>query len=265
MNQYTKKTPSQDVIGIVPMAGTASRLGNLPCSKEIHPVEPADWTHGSDNPPRVVCEYLLGKMRAAGITRIYVVLRQGKWDIPTHLGDGSGNGLHLAYLMMGLPYGTPYSIDQAFPFLQKSVVAVGFPDMILGPENIFPELLTHREKLDADVVLGTFPANQPENVDMIDIDDEGKVSQIITKPHHTNLRNTWGVAVWAPTFTNFLHEFLTVHRKTAIGAPELFVGNVIQAAIEQGLSVYGVQVSDQPYLDIGTVDNLRKALGSDSE
>jgi len=258
MNDHARRPGPRDVVGIVPMAGTASRLGELPCSKEIFPVRPTVDTYDGNKPPRVVCEHLLGKMRAADIRRVYIVLRSGKWDIPAYLGDGSDTGLHLAYLMMGLPYGTPYSIDQAYPFLQQSVVALGFPDMILGQGELFARLLTQRETLDADVVLGIFPADQPEKVDVVDIDDEGKVKQIITKPQHTNLRITWGVAVWAPAFTHFMHEFLAVHKHTVAAAPELFVGNVIQAAIEQGLSVYGVRVSDQPFLDIGTIDNLRK-------
>jgi len=257
-NRFTE-SPSQNIVGIVPMAGTASRLGKLPCSKEIHPVDPPAWTRNADNPPRVVCEYLLGKMRAAGITRIYAVLRQGKWDIPAHLGDGSRDGLHLAYLMMGLPYGTPYSIDQAYPFVQDSIVALGFPDMVLPPGNFFEVLLNHQQASNADAVLGLFPADRPDKVDMLEVDDEGTVKQIIIKPADTHLRFTWGVAVWTSTFSRFMHEFLASHRNIAAAEPELFVGDILQAGIEDGLNIRAVQVSKQPYLDIGTTDDLRAA------
>jgi dTDP-glucose pyrophosphorylase len=41
---------------------------------------------------------------------------------------------------------------------------------------------------------------------------------------------------------------------------ELFVGDVFNAAIQKGLKVEGVIISDKPYLDIGTGDDLRKAV-----
>jgi glucose-1-phosphate thymidylyltransferase len=160
---------------------------------------------------------------------------------------------------MGLPYGTPYSVDQAFPFVRQATVALGFPDMLFGPEDIFTTLLEHQQASGADVVLGLFPADRPEKVDMVELDDDGNVRQIVIKPRHTDLRDTWGVAVWAPTFTDFMHEFLTLHQKTAAVKTELFVGDVVQAAIKNGLSVHGVQVSEQPFLDIGTWDDLSKA------
>lgn len=39
-------------------------------------------------------------MHAAGITEAYIVLREGKWDIPAYLCDGAMVGMHLAYLMV---------------------------------------------------------------------------------------------------------------------------------------------------------------------
>jgi len=249
-----KATVVQQVIGVVPMAGRATRLAGLPCSKEIYPVGPG--TANAVQHPRVVCEHLLGKMHTAGVSSVYIILREGKWDIPAYLGDGSKTGLPLAYLMMGLPYGTPYSVDQAFPFVRQATVALGFPDMIFGPEDIFTTLLEHQQSTGADIVLGLFPADRPEKVDMVEVDNDGNVRQIVIKPRLTDLHDTWGVAVWAPPFTDFMHEFLAVHQKTAAGKAELFVGDVVQAAIKNGLCVHGVQVSKQPFLDIGTWEDL---------
>jgi glucose-1-phosphate thymidylyltransferase len=41
---------------------------------------------------------------------------------------------------------------------------------------------------------------------------------------------------------------------------ELFVGDVVQAGIKRGLRVEGVPVSDTPFLDIGTPENLARAI-----
>ncbi len=250
--------PHKQVVGIIPMAGQASRLAGLRSSKEIYPLD-SDATDEGDQQPRVVCEHLLGKMRTAGVLTIYAVLREGKWDIPAYLGDGSKVGVHLAYLMMGLPHGTPYSVDQAYPFVREAIVALGFPDMIFGPEDVFTKLLAQQDKTNADVVLGLFPADRPDKVDMVEVDDDGHVRRIIVKPGQTDLHYSWGVAVWAPPFTDFMHEFLAAHQRTAAEEPELFVGDVVQAAIDKGLYVIGVQVSQRPFLDIGTWDDLSRA------
>jgi glucose-1-phosphate thymidylyltransferase len=253
------------IIGVVPMAGRATRLAGLPCSKEIRPVEPRKGVDNGGEQPRVVCEYLLEKMHKAGVTRAYVVLREGKWDIPTYLGDGSPAGLHLAYLMMGLPYGTPYSVDQAYPFIQQAMVALGFPDMILGPEDIFGKLLQYQSLNQADVALGLFPVDRPEKVDMVELSRDGKVKRIVIKPQYTDLQLTWGVAVWTPVFSRFMHNFLASHQKIAREEPELFMGDIVQAGIKEGLSVYGLQVSELPYIDIGTPDDLERAISPPGE
>jgi glucose-1-phosphate thymidylyltransferase len=265
MGSRNKSTPPLEIIGVVPMAGRATRLAQLPCSKEIHPVNSRQGAYNAEENPRVVCEYLLEKMHEAGVTRVYVILRQGKWDIPAYLGDGSMAGLHLAYLMMGLPYGTPYSVDQAYPFLQHAIVAFGFPDMVLGPEDIFGKLLEYQGICHADIVLGLFPADRPEKVDMVEMNSSGKVMRIVIKPQETELRTTWGVAVWTPRFSRFMHEFLVSHQKIADGEPELFMGEIVQAGMKQGLSVFGVQVSELPFIDIGTPDDLERVIGPPGE
>jgi len=254
-----------NIIGVVPMAGRATRLAQLPCSKELIPVELRRGAQNTGERPRVVCEYLLEKMHEAGVTRAYVILREGKWDIPAYLGDGSMAGLHLAYLMMGLPHGTPYSVDQAYPFLQHVITAFGFPDMVLGPGDIFGRLLEYQRMNHADVVLGLFPSDRPEKVDMVEISRNGRVRRIVIKPQHTDLRTTWGVAVWAPVFTHFMHEFLISHQKIAKREPELFMGDVVRAGIKEGLSVYGVQVSGIPFIDIGTPDDLERSISRRGE
>lgn len=258
MSENNNRTTRRALVGLVPMAGRATRLTQLPCSKEIYPLHAVTDDEG-DGQPRAVCEHLLGKMRDAGVNNIYLVLREGKWDIPAYLGDGSRAGVHLAYLMMGLPYGTPYSADQAYPFVSDAIVAFGFPDMLFGPENIFARLLEYRDAMCADVALGLFPADRPQKVDMVETGADGKVKRIVIKPATTDLKCTWGVAVWNPTFTQFMHDYLARHQHSASASPELFVGDIIQAAIQSGLTVRATPVSEQPYLDIGTPDDLERA------
>jgi glucose-1-phosphate thymidylyltransferase len=259
----------REVIGLLPAGGQATRIAPLPCSKELYPVGFRPLEDGRSLRPKVVCNYLLEKMRLAGITKVYIVLRQGKWDIPAYLGDGTMLGMNLAYLMMHLPFGAPYTLDQAYPFMQDSLVALGFPDVIFQPDDAFVQLLARQAATNADVVLGLFPADQPQKCDMVDVDNEGRVRRIVIKPLETHLRYTWMIAVWTPVFTRFMHGYLVAIQKVserddagnnALEQRELFVGDVIQAAIHDDLRVETVVFPDGTYLDIGTPDNLVKAV-----
>jgi glucose-1-phosphate thymidylyltransferase len=262
----------QEVVGLMPAGGQATRIAPLPCSKELYPVGFRSTGEDHNLRPKVVCHYLLERYRRAGATKTYIILRQGKWDIPTYLGDGDIVGMDLAYLMMGLPFGAPYTLDQAYPFVQEALIVFGFPDIIFRPEDAFIQLLDQQAKSKADIVLGLFLADQPHKMDMVALDDDGRVNQIVIKPAQTSLRYTWIIAVWTPTFTQFMHEYLLAAQTDSIQTgtthglseqKELFVGDVIQAAIEAGLQVEKVFFPDGFYLDIGTPDNLIKAIRTD--
>ncbi len=257
-----------EVIGVLPAAGQARRLGPLPCSKELYPIGFRPLEEGRGVRPKVTCHYLLEKMRLGGITKAYIILRNGKWDIPAYFADGTLVGIHLAYLMMREPFGPPYTLDQAYPFVEDALVVFGFPDILFQPDDTFVHLLSRQSSTQADIVLALFPAHDPTQMDMVDIDDQGRVRSIHLKPQQTPFHYAWICAVWTPVFTRFMHDYLaptqTEPFQTDAGSyeserPELSVGAVIQAAIQKGLRVYGVPFSNGTYVDIGTPDGLANA------
>ena len=75
-------------MGLVPAGGKGKRISPLPCSKELYPVGFHDAHEDLGLRPKVVSHYLLEKMRLANITKTYIILRKGKWDIPAYFGDG---------------------------------------------------------------------------------------------------------------------------------------------------------------------------------
>lgn len=250
-----------EVIGLVPAAGKATRIAPLPCSKELLPVGSWSVDEGQNVRPKAVCQYLLERMRLGGVGKAYFILRAGKWDIPTYFGDGSVLGMSLAYLVMRLPFGVPYTLDQAYPFVQNHVVALGFPDIIFEPKDAFVHLLDQLSTTDADIVLGLFPTDQPQKADVVEFDPGGQIRSIIIKQEQTGLRYAWIIAVWTPVFTRFMHEYLSSDQvgKNVSADRELFVGDIVQAAIGSGLRVKGLSFPEGTYLDIGTPDDLAKA------
>lgn len=259
----------REVIGLLPAGGIASRVAPLPCSKELFPVGFHPIGKDRSLRPKVVSHYLLEKMRLANIKKAYIILREGKWDIPIYWGDGKMLDMHLAYLMMDLPYGVPYTLDQAYPFIEDSIVALGFPDMIFQPADAFVKLLAKLEDSKADIVLGLFPAFKPHKTDMVEFGARGRVKSITIKPVRTKLSYAWELAVWEPIFTRFMHDYVASKkvrgRVLKSGAnpgkhKELHVGDVIQAALGNGLKVESVLFEEGSCLDIGTPEDMVKAI-----
>jgi glucose-1-phosphate thymidylyltransferase len=266
-----KSRYSDDVVGIIPAAGLATRLSPLPFSKEVFPIGFAASANHKTIRPKAVCQYLLERLHIAGINKTYIVLRDGKWDIPAFLKDGYPSGMNLAYLIMRIPFGVPYSIDQAYPFVKDAVVALGFPDIIFQPEDAFVQLLLKHKKTNADVVLGLMPVADPQNWDMVDLAEDGSIRQIHIKRPDTDLIHAWFIAVWTPVFTELMHRYLMAHQRELEGQnrvsenrhstiPEVHMSDVIRTAIDKGLSITSVIFPEGSCLDIGIPGNLIQAV-----
>jgi len=212
--------------------------------------------------PKVVSHYLLEKLHRAGVRRTFLILRKGKWDIPQYYGDGSAFGMQLGYLMMERPYGPAYTLDQAYPFVRDAHVALGFPDILMGPPDAYTQVLHHLTATRSDLVLSLYRAHDPRVSDMVATDPTGRVLDLVIKPDDTSLELGWLFAVWTRAFTEFLHHYL-LEPRTSQQQPgsmlpnELSVGHVLQAAIREGLETQSVLFDRHDYLDIGTPEALQ--------
>jgi dTDP-glucose pyrophosphorylase len=254
----------------LPAAGRSRRLAPLPCSKEILPVGFGEFPGIQGLRPKVASHYLLECLREAGIRKAYIVIREGKWDIPAYWGDGTMIGMHLAYVPIETSVGPPDTIDRAYPFVKDKIVAFGFPDILFRPKDVFTKLLARLNLQKSDVVLALFRAHDTKQMDMIEIDADQCVRAIHLKPKTTRLKYAWLCAVWTPTFTEFLHKFLC---KVRVGAMSNLVGNrridpqgdipvgaVLLAAVRAKLRVEGLTFSNGSYIDVGTPGHLLKAV-----
>jgi glucose-1-phosphate thymidylyltransferase len=108
----------------------------------------------------------------------------------------------------------------------------------------------------ADLVLGVFPTPTPEQLGPVRVDSDGRVTQILDKPKTTDLKNTWGMAVWSPRFTGLLHE--EVAKSPEDAKPTL--GSVFQQAVDRNFNVRALLFDDGRYLDVGTPDGLGRVV-----
>jgi glucose-1-phosphate thymidylyltransferase len=207
-----------------------------------------------------MADCLLNAYRTAGIDEAFIIIRRGKWDIPDFYGDGHSSGINIAYLIMRHPYGSPFTLDQAFPFIKKKRVALGFPDIQFSPNNIYQRLLAQQEKSHADIVLGLFIPSNPRKFDMVDCSKGGLVSNIVIKPPQTNLKYAWICAVWMPSFSRFMHEYLAkvIAETKPENNPEIYVGTVMQAALKKGIKITAEVLPNGRAIDVGTPDDLAR-------
>jgi glucose-1-phosphate thymidylyltransferase len=241
----------EEVIGVIPAAGYGRRISSISCSKEIYPVNFKYFSNNSQVDQRAVSSFLLESMQIAGIDQGYMIIRDGKWDIPAHLSRQEWLKLHLAYLIVGSNGGVPYTIDSAYSFVKHKKVVLGFPDIMFEPRDAIAELLKKMNKSRSDVVLGLFEADYPQKMDMVEVDEHGRIQRIISKPKKTDLIYTWIIAAWNASFTEFLHHFLLAKiSKNNRSDNELQLGQIIQKAVDEGLKVSSVNFRKGVCLDI---------------
>lgn len=249
----------KEIVGLIPAAGFAHRIASyLTCSKEVHPILMGNGQ------TRVASSFLIESFQEAKVNKSFMILRKGKWDIPEYLLDGRAAGIPLAYIVSESTRGVPYTLDKAYPFINDNIVLLGFPDIIFEPLDAFTQLLNQQQVTGADLVLGLFKTEKPEKADMVVFDKDGRLKDIIIKPKQSREIYTWIIAVWTPMFTQFMHDQL--NEKNGLlnrNQGELYIGDIVRAAIHAEMKTSYVQFDSGSFLDIGTPAELKKTNNQD--
>lgn len=252
-------------MGLVPAAGRGTRVSPLPCSKELFPVGFRSDAEDDRPRPKVAAHHLLEKMARTGAGRAFVVLRDGKWDIPSYFGEVTGLGLELAYVMMRRPFGVPFSVDDARPFVADATVLFGFPDILFRPDDVFVRLVERLDGGDGDVVVAVFPRRGASGADGIELDGDGRI-QSWDRTAEEDHPYTWIAAVWKPSVTEFLHEFVVAEEPSVRANngswrdQEMVMGDVFHEGMRRGLQVEPLVFDHGQFVDIGTPSDLAAAV-----
>ena len=129
----------------------------------------------------------------------------------------------------------------------------GFPDILFGPDDVFEKLLAKQREANADVVVGMYEARDAASVDMVKIDQDGRVQSIVLNLPTTELRHGWVCAVWSPVFAEFMHTFVRRARGRSDADKDAYrqidsqgdlpFGAVMKSAFEAGLAHVGAGLS----------------------
>lgn len=261
-NSTTRRCAGRDVVALIPAAGRGTRIAPIPGSKEVFPIGFAN-VEGDKPEVKVVSQYLFDLMVAGGVGYGIIVLRYGKWDIPAYFGEGKPAGMKLSYVVVGQTLGPPDTLDRAHAFVQHNVVAFGFPDIMLGPPDVFDRLLTRMDVGDVDVVLGLYDVTDPHQSDIVRLDEKNRVLGIHLKDATSSLPHCWACAVWGPVFTEFMHNAVQEHRNNTAASfgsidagGDLPMGLVLKQAVESNLKVVGVPFKGERWTDVGSPRDL---------
>jgi glucose-1-phosphate thymidylyltransferase len=232
--------------GIVPAAGSGTRIQPLAFSKELLPV--GSRFDGTTERPRAVSEYLIERMLRAGADKICFVISPRKSDILQYYGGAIGSAA-IAYVVQPEPAGLCDAIFRALPLIQRDdLVMIGLPDSIWLPEDALGRLP------DDQLAFLTFPVDRPELFDAVVSDAAGRVREIQVKQPNASSRRVWGAFKLPGAILHDLHR-LWCERDPH----DEYVGTLINAYLAAGGNALAVP-SGTAYVDVGTLGGYRKAM-----
>ncbi len=237
--------------GIVPAAGTGSRIQPLAFSKELLPVG-SRLDNGVER-PCAVSEYLVERMIHGGADKICFVISPGKSDIMEYYGANYGTA-SIAYVVQPEASGLCDAIFRAAPLIppEESVI-VGLPDTVWFPEKALAEL--------PEGILSflLFPVDNPQVFDAVVLDEAMHVQEIQVKREDASSQWIWGAFKMPGDVLGALHRLWQERN-----CEDEYFGTLVNAYLAAGGKALGVKAGES-YVDVGTLHGYRSAIGLLSE
>ncbi|WP_348611338.1 glucose-1-phosphate thymidylyltransferase [Halobaculum rarum] len=208
--------------GVLLSGGTGSRLRPITHTgpKQLVPVA---------NKP--VLEYAIEDLKEAGITEIGVILgNKGRDEIQELLGDGSDYGVDITYIVQGNPLGLAHAAGCARDFVGDDDFVMYLGDNIL--KSGVTNLVESFQAGDYGAGIALQEVDNPQAFGIADVDDAGKVTQLIEKPDDppTNLALI-GMYVFSPAVFDAIDDLEPSWRG------ELEITDAIQDLLEDGYEI----------------------------
>jgi len=230
--------------GIIPAAGTGSRIQPLAFSKELLPV--GSYKQGLDERPRAVSEYLIERMVKAGATKICFVISPGKSDILDYYG-GDAFSAAIFYAVQPQPAGLCDAIFRALPLIPpEEDVCIGLPDTIWFPESG----LAHLPEGMFSFLL--FPVDHPERFDAVLTNENSEVLEVLVKKSSAPTKWIWGAMRLPGIVLRQLYQIWQDRR-------DEYLGTLVTEYLMRGGRAYGFKIGES-YVDVGTLNGYREAL-----
>lgn len=232
--------------GIIPAAGTGSRIQPLAFSKELLPV--GNHIDNGVERPRAISEYLVERMIAGGADKLCFVISPGKTDILQYFGARLW-GADIVYVVQPAPGGLCDAVFRAVPLIQETEpVIIGLPDTLWSPRDALAQLPNDL------LSLLLFPVETPELFDAVTTDETGNVLHIYVKQRDSGSCWIWGAIKMPGSIFHSLHALWRRPERQ-----DEYLGTLINAWLGEGGRAVGVRAGRQ-YVDTGTVHGYRAAI-----
>ena len=233
--------------GIIPAAGSGTRIQPLAFSKELLPV--GARVDGAVERPRAISEYLIDRMIIGGADKLCFVIAPGKSDILEYYGGGSLDSVTISFVVQAHPAGLCDAIFQAAPLAASDeTVCIGLPDTIWFPENALCALP------DNQLSFLLFPVEQPQFFDAVRTTDHGIVVEIQVKQQDASCNWIWGAFKMPGAI---LHELRALWLER--NRQDEYIGTLVNAWLARGGSALGIRAGES-YVDVGTLHGYRAAM-----
>jgi len=230
--------------GIIPAAGTGSRIQPLAFSKELLPV----GTHlaGTEERPRAVSEYLVERMVTAGVTNICFVISPGKADILNYFGSHAFSA-RIFYAVQPRPAGLCDAIFQALPLIPPDEdVCIGLPDTVWFPEDALGSLPS------GILSFLLFPVEHPDRFDAVLTTDTDHVREVRVKNSDPGTNWVWGALKMPGRVLSELYNIW-------VDRGDEYLGTLVNRYLEAGGEAKAFRAGEC-YVDVGTLNGYREAL-----
>lgn len=235
--------------GIIPAAGRGTRIQPLAFSKELLVGTRA---HGDAERPCAVSEYLVERMLRGGADKICFVIAPGKSDILDYYGAAYGPAA-IAYVVQPRASGLCDAIFRALPLVHPDEpVIVGLPDTVWFPADALAVLPSHT------LTFLLFPVDRPEFFDAVVCQRRmaGFRWSIDVKSAQVRSRWIWGAFKMPGRVLAELRDLWHARQ-----CRDEYIGTLVNAWIAAGRRAGRRRRPGTRYVDVGTLNGYRAALG----
>lgn len=187
---------------------------------------------------RPVLDYLIERLQAAGCEDIRIVTRPEKHDLLEHVRAAGLTAVEAR----------PASVAESLlcgagELDEDDVVLFGFPDSVWEPVDGFSRLFSELGQ-GIDAAVGVFRSAVPEESDVVELDDDGRLLRIDVKPVAPCSDLIWGCAAVKGSALGGL----TAHHEPGLWLDELAREGRVRAV------AFGTE-----FVDVGTPAGLERA------
>jgi mannose-1-phosphate guanylyltransferase / phosphomannomutase len=196
-----------------------------------------------------IIEHQILLLKKYGIKEIWVLLGYLGEQIESYLGTGKRFGLKINYCFEKEPLGTAGALRQLEKNIKEDFLV--FSGDVMMDFNVKKFISWHCKKKDAIATLLVHPNNHPFDSDLVEVDDEGRITSLLKRPHPPELIYRNLSVASAFIFSPRIFKYIPIGVKTD------FEKDVLPEMLKKGEKVYAYNTPE--YLkDMGTLERLKQ-------